>query len=264
MTGQELRLRRLFPPEGALIVALDHGLFQGLQGGPEDPVGIIRGLVSEPITGLLLSRGLWKLLPPDCYTKALLLRVDAATSFPDVPDTVQVTSAACALRLGADGILTMGLLRQGENNSLLRYLGLLTEEAHANGLPAIVELMPRHDSLPVRDALRISAELGFDAAKIFLPLAQDEFTSFVSLIGASPIPVAVAGGQPLATELKLLELVREIRSAGAAGLIFGRNIWSHPQPRAIIRSLSAVWQGDLTPREAYDQYLGMASEAVCQ
>ncbi|QGP93881.1 3-hydroxy-5-phosphonooxypentane-2,4-dione thiolase [Neomoorella glycerini] len=214
MTGRQLRLRRLLPPGGGLIVALDHGLFQGQQGGPADPQRIIRKLVSEPVTGLLVSRGLWELLPPDCYPKALLLRVDAATSFPAVPDTVQVTSAACALRLGADGILTMGLFRQGENNNLLRYLGLLTEEAHANGLPAIVELMPGRDSLPMPDALRISAELGFDAAKIFYPPVQDDFAGFSSLIADSPIPIAVAGGEPLAAELKLLELVRGICDAG--------------------------------------------------
>lgn len=259
MTGRQLRLRRLLPPGGGLIVALDHGLFTGQQGGPADPQGIIRKLVAEPVSGLLVSRGIFELLPPDCNPKALLLRIDAATAFPEMSDTVQVTGAGCALRLGADGILTMGLFHKGQNHTLLRELGRLTEEAHANGLPAIVELMPGNDSLPTGDALRISAELGFDAAKIFYAPVQDEFAS---LIAASPIPVAVAGGEPLSSELQLLEMVGKVRVAGAAGLIFGRNIWAHSRPQAIIWAISVVWQRDLAPGEAYEQYLIKSSEAV--
>lgn len=257
MTGRQLRLHRLFPPGGGLIVALDHGLFQGRTGGPRAPFDIVKDLTAEPVTGFLVSRGVWELLPDNGYHKGLLLRVDASTSFPAVPDTVRVTSPACALRLGADGILTMGMFCRGDNNRLLKEVGLLTEEAHANGLPAVIEFMPAPDGLPVQDALRISAELGFDAAKIFWPGDREVLAE---LIAESPIPVAVAGGQALASGLTLLELVGDVRKSGAAGLIFGRNIWGHPRPRAVVRAINAVWQGNLAPAEAYEHYLAEESE----
>jgi DhnA family fructose-bisphosphate aldolase class Ia len=60
------------------------------------------------------------------------------------------------------------------------------------------------------------------------------------VVEGATVPVIILGGDRGSDEGALLALVRAALSAGVAGVAFGRNIWSHPDPAAITARLAEV------------------------
>jgi DhnA family fructose-bisphosphate aldolase class Ia len=84
---------------------------------------------------------------------------------------------------------------------------------------------------------RQAAEMGADYVKTFYTGAPETMRSVVE--GAT-VPVIILGGERAPDEETLLRQVSDAFSAGVAGVAFGRNIWSHPDPGAITRRLVEV------------------------
>jgi DhnA family fructose-bisphosphate aldolase class Ia len=55
-----------------------------------------------------------------------------------------------------------------------------------------------------------------------------------------PVPVLIAGGPRMETAQETLQVVRDATEAGAAGVVFGRNIWQSGDTRGMIRALNNV------------------------
>jgi DhnA family fructose-bisphosphate aldolase class Ia len=54
-------------------------------------------------------------------------------------------------------------------------------------------------------------------------------------------PVIVAGGPKLnGTDASLLQLASDCMRSGAAGVIFGRNVWQHPKMERLINAICAI------------------------
>jgi DhnA family fructose-bisphosphate aldolase class Ia len=60
------------------------------------------------------------------------------------------------------------------------------------------------------------------------------------VVEGATVPVIILGGERSSDEASLLRQVGDAFSAGVAGVAFGRNIWSHPDPGAITRRLTQV------------------------
>jgi putative autoinducer-2 (AI-2) aldolase len=67
-----------------------------------------------------------------------------------------------------------------------------------------------------------------------------------------PVPVVMAGGPKCETELEVFNFVHDGMQRGAIGVNLGRNVWQHPHPVAMAKSLHAVIHKNATPKEAQE------------
>jgi DhnA family fructose-bisphosphate aldolase class Ia len=174
-----------------------------------------------------------------------------------------------ALAMGADAVVlnaTVGAPYEGEE---LEKVGRISSEGRRWGLPVIAEVLSQRmlsnhmdfrgdgkETLPediaadVTMCCRLGAELGADAIKTRYAGDVDSFRRIVASAGR---PVLVAGGPLRGTGLEsTLNLVNDVLEAGAAGVIFGRQVWQHPDPAAALRAVCAMVHEDATVAEALD------------
>jgi putative autoinducer-2 (AI-2) aldolase len=87
---------------------------------------------------------------------------------------------------------------------------------------------------------------------------------FEKVVGGCPVPIVIAGGPKLESDMDVLRLAYDALQGGAAGLDMGRNIWQHDHPVAMIRAIRAIVHEGATPRQAYEllQDLTRASASV--
>jgi putative autoinducer-2 (AI-2) aldolase len=64
------------------------------------------------------------------------------------------------------------------------------------------------------------------------------------------VPLVVAGGPKLNTEMDVFELASQAVRQGAAGVDMGRNIWQHPAPVAMIKAIRAIVHDGASPEDA--------------
>ena len=55
-----------------------------------------------------------------------------------------------------------------------------------------------------------------------------------------PVPVLIAGGPKMDTVEETLQVVHDATRAGAAGVVFGRNIWQSGDTRGTIQTLRRI------------------------
>ena len=90
-------------------------------------------------------------------------------------------------------------------------------------------------------AARAAAELGAHVVKTSMPTPPEA----VALATTCGVPVVIAGGDLTGDTDALLARVSTAMAAGAAGVAFGRNVWSSPDPADMVRSLrGAVHAGE--------------------
>src|SRR6185503_6015908 len=113
------------------------------------------------------------------------------------------------------------------------------------GLPLLVEALAcPHPNIPnifdpamIALAARIAAEYGADFVKTTY---SGDAESFRDVVRGATVPLLVLGGERMATDRAALELTHGAISAGAAGIVMGRNIWQSLDPVAMVRALRAV------------------------
>ena len=71
-------------------------------------------------------------------------------------------------------------------------------------------------------------------------------------VAGCPAPVLIAGGPKLPDDAAVLQMVADSLAAGGKGVVFGRNIWQHRHPAAMVRALRAVIHEGASGREAAD------------
>jgi DhnA family fructose-bisphosphate aldolase class Ia len=96
---------------------------------------------------------------------------------------------------------------------------------------------------------RIICELGADAIKTFYTGER-----FADVVAGVPIPVFALGAEKLDRQIDALNLAAQAVRAGAAGVVFGRNVVQADRPAAFLRGLKDVVQGRATPEEAATEH----------
>jgi DhnA family fructose-bisphosphate aldolase class Ia len=86
-------------------------------------------------------------------------------------------------------------------------------------------------------ASRIGAEYGADFVKTEF---RGQIQDFRKVTEMCQIPVLVTGGEKMKTTQEVLQITSGIMSAGAKGVVYGRNIWQHEDPEAMIRALAKI------------------------
>ena len=70
--------------------------------------------------------------------------------------------------------------------------------------------------------------------------------NFEKVVTSCPVPVIIAGGPKLATELDVFNLTYDALQSGAAGVDMGRNIWQNDHPVAMIKAVRAIVHQNVT------------------
>jgi fructose-bisphosphate aldolase, class I len=272
------RLNRLFDPgSGRCIdVAVDHGFFgqSELLVGIEDMASAIETLVAAGPDAIQLAPGQAPLLQALPGPKpALVLRVDVTNAYepdpPAEPFSLLIDDAiGLAVRLDAVCVCVNLLDAPGQGElrrQCLQNIATARAACERAGMPLMVEplvLDPRAGGYAdVGDADRIvalvrqAAEMGADLVKAH---TTDDIADYHRVVTAAGVPVLPRGGTRVG-DAEVLERTHALIRQGAAGIVYGRNVIQHEDPRAMVRALRAIVHADATPEAAAAELAGAAA-----
>ena len=115
---------------------------------------------------------------------------------------------------------------------------------------AVGKELEKRDARYLGLACRIASEFGAHFVKTYY--CED----FSKVVESCPVPLVVAGGPKLETELDALELAFDATQDGARGVDMGRNIWQSANPVGMIRAIRSIVHERATPKEALELVKG--------
>jgi putative autoinducer-2 (AI-2) aldolase len=253
--GLENRLARIIRPEDnrTVMLAVDHGYFQGPTTGLVDAAGAIAPLIDYADT-LMLTRGILRSCVDDRTATPIVLRVSGGNSVleDDLSNETLITSVEECIRMNAAGMAMSLFIGSDHQHQTIANLGKLVDQAERYGIPvlavtAVGKEMVR-DARYLRLATRIAAEMGAHIVKTYL------CENFESVVAGCPVPIVVAGGKKLA-EREALELTYESIAGGAAGVDMGRNIFQSDSPVGMIKAVRAIVHENASVDDAFAVYM---------
>jgi putative autoinducer-2 (AI-2) aldolase len=254
--GMRNRLARLIQKDGkALFLPIDHGYFQGPTHKLEKPGETIKPLLPYA-DAIMLTRGVLRNCVDPDNTKPVILRVSGGTSVvgEDLANEGLTTSIKEIVRLNASAVsISVFIGSKYEHQSLIN-LAKLVDECEDYGIPvmavtAVGKELEKRESRYLALCCRIAAELGARVVKTYYCPEK-----FHKVVEGCPVPVVIAGGPKVGSELEVFEFVYDGIRKGAIGVNLGRNIWQSEYPVAMIRSIRAIIHENCTPKEAQDLF----------
>lgn len=235
----------------ALIVAMDHARTQGYTPGLEDPGQVIDSVLVTGVDGIMTSFGVIK-----HYRTKLIGRIPTYLRLDGGPSSFREDWLAYtqwsllhtveeAQLLGVDGVVTMLFMGIPVEVTTMEIVAQVSNDCLRTSIPHIVEALPgTSPGVPdakapraMAAACRLAFEHGADYVKTYYTGSVE---GMKQVIANTPVPVLVAGGVKMETERETLEVVEACMEAGARGVVFGRNIWQHRDPVAMVRALNRV------------------------
>ena len=252
MDGREIRMQRLLGDGRAVIIAIDHGLFDGPIAGMQD-LPATAAKINPAVDAVLLAPGMLRhcaavFARPKRPLAVVRLNWNTVYCFGygyTGAKSVYSFSPEDALREGMDIALVSLTLQTGEEQrdaANVEVFSRLTNACHALGIPVIGEYFPTaHAQLGPEDlhrnvlvGARIVAELGADAIKTFHTIG------FREVAAGCPVPVFGLGAEKLPTPRDALRLAQREIEDGAGGVVFGRNAIQVSDPFAFQAALCDV------------------------
>lgn len=270
---KQYRLNRLFNAKSnrCFDVAVDHGFFNqpGFLQGIEDMLEVIKVLVDAAPDAIQLTLGQARHLQemPGRFKPSLVLRTDVANIYgKELPETrfslmieetmlqaVRYDAACVCVNLfqipGAPEVHAQCV------ENILR----LKPQADHYGVPMMIEplvfqpnavaggYMVNGDETAITYLVRQAVELGADIVKAD---PTDDVSVYHKVIAAaSGVPVLVRGGGRV-SDREILERTQGLLAQGAAGIVYGRNVIQHPNPKGITQALMAMVHDNATVEAA--------------
>jgi putative autoinducer-2 (AI-2) aldolase len=256
--GKRNRLAQLIQPDGhCLFLPIDHGYFQGPVTKLEQPRKTVEPLLPYA-DAVFVTRGVLRSsIDPD-RAKPIILRVSGGTSMvgKDLAYEGITTSMEEAIRLNVAAVgLSIFVGTDYEHDSLLN-LASLVDEGEKYGIPvmavtAVGKELEKRDARYLALCCRIAAELGASVVKTYW------CEGFERVVDGCPVPVVMAGGPKVDTNLEVFEFVCDGMRKGAVGVNLGRNIWQDEHPVAMIRAIRSIIHESATPEKAQKLYDAM-------
>jgi class I fructose-bisphosphate aldolase len=244
--GKEVRLKRLLGPSGRLLaITMDHPITRGNLPGLIDIRTTMKKVVDGGPDAITMQKGIAeRVFPPYAGRVALIMKASAySVQYHPTYDT-PLADVEEAVRLGADAISVGCIVGGPDQAQQLTQLARIAKDAGSAGMPLIAHIYPKgamvedqHDPKNVAYAVRCGAEIGVDIIKT---LWTGSAESFRGVVEACPSMVALAGGEMGETLEDYLKMTREALDVGLGGVTYGRFVWQHPHPSAVIRSLRAL------------------------
>lgn len=271
------RLRRLFRPSGrCLDVAIDHGIFNeyGFLAGLEDIESVVTALIEAGPDAIQMNYGQCDLLQNHSARPkpALVLRTDVGNPYNPQTHRVLFNVLAAesdpvlpAVRMDASCVVANLLLLPGEpdlHRQTIQNIARLRPLCDQYGMPLMIEplvMRPNEerggyqvngDKRLLVPLVRQARELGADIIKAD---PTDHPADYHEVIQAARCPVLVRGGGKESVE-KVFQTAHAFLQQGAHGLVYGRNIYQHPNPGRIVRALLGLIHDHLSAQAAWELY----------
>ncbi len=255
--GMQNRLSRIVQPDTGhtVMLAVDHGYFLGPTSCIEDAQKTI-----EPLIGyadvLMPTRGVLRNCVSAKTQTPIVLRVSGGTSvIGEALSNEGITTAfEEAIRLNVAGVALSIFVGTPHERQTLLSLSELVNQGERYGIP-VIAVTAVGKELGKRDARflglcsRIAAELGCHLVKTYY------CEEFEKVIEGCPVPIVIAGGPKLETEMDAFRMVADAIKKGAVGVDMGRNIWQNPHPVAMIKAVRALVHENTTPDGALEIYM---------
>jgi putative autoinducer-2 (AI-2) aldolase len=155
-----------------------------------------------------------------------------------------------AVRLNVCAVaLSVYIGTEHEHQTLIN-LTKLIDEGQEYGIPvlavtAVGKELEKRDARYLSLCCRIVAELGAQMVKTYYCEGFEKITK------SCPIPVVIAGGPKLETELDVFNLTYNAVQEGAVGVDMGRNIWQSDYPVAMIKAIRKIVHEGASAKEAH-------------
>ncbi len=270
------RMNRLFRSGGCLDVAVDHGVCNepSFLVGLENMAAIVDRLVDAGPDAIQMAYGQADLLQqrPARDKPALVMRIDMGNPYNSTRHRVMWSQLQNhdepligALEMDA-ACVVVNLFMLPDEPELFRQcvenISRVRADCHRYGMPLMIEplvMLPNDvrggyqvdgDTEKIVTLVRLASEMGADIIKAD-PTTDPE--DFHRVIEAARCPVLVRGGgkENLRTVLaKSAALMKQ----GANGMVYGRNIYQHDNPKAVVSALMAIIHQGADGDEAWDIY----------
>jgi DhnA family fructose-bisphosphate aldolase class Ia len=270
---KQYRLNRLFNAKSnrCFNVAIDHGFFNeyGFLNGIENIDKAIKTVVEAAPDAVQLTVGHAHYLQtiPGKEKPALALRTDVANVYgKKLPDhlfsrMIEVPVEQ-AIRLDA-ACVVVNLFRIPDapevTDQCIQNILKIKPECDCYAIPLMVEplvfqanekaggYMVDGDPEKIIPLVRQAVELGADIIKAD---PTEEVADYHRVIEtAGKVPVLVRGGGKV-SDLEILARTYALIQQGAAGIVYGRNVIQHENPRGMVQALMAVVHEEMKPENA--------------
>lgn len=249
MHAKSIRMGRAFASDGkAVIVAMD-----GARGGPahglDDPREAVRRVVAGGADAIMTTFGMARAVQDLLGRCGLILALDSE-------GPVSGYGIETALRLGADAV---ELKAAPDDSARLADVRELAVRADEWGMPLLVEMLAASWELALEEteenvervarAARVGAEVGADFLKVHYVGPPG---LYARVLGQAYVPLLVMGGPRMKSSIDALRMAEAAVSAGASGVVFGRNVVGSADPEQMVRSLAEVVHGGASAEDAAD------------
>jgi fructose-bisphosphate aldolase / 2-amino-3,7-dideoxy-D-threo-hept-6-ulosonate synthase len=255
--GRDIRLARILKEGKMLCIPMDHGISNGPIQGLENIHDMIYQCENAGLTCVLVNKGVIKTMPRPLKI-GLIVHFSGSTSIGPAPNRkILMGSLEEALRLGADAVSIHINIGSKEEPEMLQKLGTISDKCDEWSVPLVAMMYPRGENVKnpydpdiVAHVARIGAEAGADIVKTVYTGDSD---SFRRVIKSCPVPVVIAGGPKANNDEEIIEMCVGAMKAGAKGVTFGRNIFQHQNPPAIVKALHKVIIQGISTKEVLRQ-----------
>lgn len=261
MFGKNVRMERILDRASgnAVIVPMDHGTSIGPIDGLTDMKRTVDSVVMGGATAVLMQKGL---VPQGHRTSGsdvgLILHLSASTDIGSTSNKkVLVATVEEAIKLGADAVSLHINLGADSEPEMLSDLGKISRECCEWGMPLLVMAYPRGPEITdpynpdlVAHCARVAMEMGADMVKVNYTGSID---SFKKVVDGALIPVLIAGGPKMDSDLDILNMVHDSLEAGGRGVSIGRNVFQHRNVRGMTAAISDIVLRGASVKEASKQ-----------
>ena len=270
------RMNRLFTNGGCLDVAIDHGVCNepSFLVGLEDMPAVMDTLVNAKPDAIQCAYGPSALLQarPEADKPALVMRIDMGNPYNDQRHDVMWSMLQNAdepiigaLEMDAAAVVVNLFMLPGEPElfrQCVENISRVRAACSTYGMPLMIEplvMLPNDvrggyqvdgDAEKIVTLTRLASEMGADIIKAD-PTSDPE--DFHRVVQAANVPVLVRGGGK--EDLKtVLTKSAAIMAQGAKGMVYGRNIYQHDNPKAVVAALMSLIHDGTSGDEAWDIY----------
>lgn len=254
------RLGRIFDSNSGntVMLAFDHGYFQGPTSGLEDLGTAIPPLVSH-VDALMCTRGALRSSIDSSTDKAVVLRMTGGQSvLTEISNEAVTVSVRDAVRMNATAMAVQVYVGSEHEHNTIVNLSEVVNAGIEYGIPTLGVIGVGRDM--VRDAryfglaTRIAAEMGAQLIKSYY---IDE--GFDQVVRRCPVPIIIAGGKKL-PEDKALDMSYRAIQEGAAGVDMGRNIFQSVSPVAMVQAVRSVVHDGQSAQVAFEMFQDLAND----
>src|SRR3989449_3902797 len=220
----------------------------------EDPRKTVEPLLPYA-DAIMCTRGVLRTSVDPKTSVPIVLRVSGGASVigESLTNETTTTSFKDAIRLNVAAVALSIFVGTQHEHQTLRNLGHLVNLGEDYGIPvlavtAVGKELEKRDARYLGLSCRIAAELGAHFVKTYF--CED----FGKVVNGCPVPLVVAGGPKLETEMDAFQLASDAVREGAVGVDMGRNIWQSEHPVPMIRAIRQIVHQGSSVREAKEVY----------